>query len=365
MYKKIVKPLFFRMQPETAHNVTIGGLAIAGRVPGAAGVMRALYGADRWPDTSVKLWGLSFPNPVGLAAGLDKDGQAMKMFSAIGFGHVEVGTVTPRPQPGNDKPRLYRLPDDEALINRMGFNNQGADALAKRLERFQRRPVPVMANIGKNKTTPNDAAVDDYLSCLRTLYPYADLFAVNISSPNTPDLRKLQHGSALRELLSAVMQEMEALGQKYDKKRPLLVKLAPDLAPEELEQAVGAIMDSGIDGIIATNTTLRRDGLTHPNAAEAGGLSGKPLAALSTEMIRRIYKMTEGKLPIVGCGGIFTAEDAYEKIRAGASLVQLYTSLIYEGPAVNRRIVRGLSALLKRDGFSRLADAVGVDAATS
>lgn len=365
MYEKLVKPLYFRMQPETAHHLTIGGLSVAGRVPGAAALMHALYGADRWPETSTELWGIRFPNPVGLAAGLDKDGQAMKLFSAIGFGFVEVGTVTPRPQPGNEKPRLFRLPDDEALINRMGFNNRGADELAERLKRFAARSVPIMVNIGKNKTTPNEEAVNDYVSCLRTLYPYTDLFAVNISSPNTPELRKLQHGDALVSLLSAIVQEMGALEQKYNKKLPILVKLAPDLAPEELEQAVEAIRKSGVDGIIATNTTLNREGLVHPNAKETGGLSGKPLAALSTELIRRIYKMTDGKLPIVGCGGIFTAEDAYEKIRAGASLVQLYTSLIYKGPAVNRQIVRGLSDLLKRDGFSRLSDAVGADAATS
>jgi dihydroorotate dehydrogenase len=365
MYKSLLKPVLFRLQPETAHHLMIAGLSAAGAVPGAAGLMHAMYGADDWPDTSTELWGIRFPNPVGLAAGLDKDGRAMKMFSAVGFGFVEVGTVTPRPQPGNEKPRLYRLPEDGALINRMGFNNRGADYLAERLKSFNNRPVPVMVNIGKNKVTPNEKAVDDYLSCLRTLYPHADLFAVNISSPNTPGLRDLQQGDALAELLSAIVQEMAALRQKYNRKLPILVKLAPDLSPGELERAVETICESGVDGIIATNTTLRREGLKSPHASETGGLSGKPLTALSTEMIRRIYGLTLGKLPIIGCGGIFTAEDAYEKIRAGASLVQLYTSLIYEGPAVNRRIVRGLSELLRRDGYSRLSDAVGADAATS
>lgn len=365
MYERAVKPLLFRLQPETAHHLTIGGLSAAGRVPGAKSLMHGLYGADKWTETATALWGIRFPNPVGLAAGLDKDGQAMAMFSAIGFGFVEVGTVTPKPQPGNEQPRLFRLPEDEALINRMGFNNEGAEALAKRLRKFRNRPVPVMVNIGKNKVTPNDEAVGDYLSCLRTLYPWTDIFAVNISSPNTPDLRKLQHGEALQTLLASIVQEMGALEQKYNRKCPILVKLAPDLTMGELEQSVEAIVASGVDGIIATNTTLRRDGLTHPHAAETGGLSGKPLTALSTEMIRRIYRMTEGKLPIVGCGGIFTAEDAYEKIRAGASLLQLYTSLIYKGPAINRNIVRGLSALLERDGFANLSQAVGADAASS
>ena len=362
MYKTIVKPLMFRLQPETAHHLTIGGLSAAERMPGAARLMHALYGADQWPETAVDLWGLHFPNPVGLAAGLDKDGQAVDMFAAIGFGHVEVGTVTPRPQPGNEKPRLFRLPEDGALINRMGFNNRGAGEMAARLARYASRRVPVMVNIGKNKTTPNESAVEDYLDCLRTLYPHADLFAVNISSPNTPGLRDLQQGDALRDLLAAIVEELELLEEKHGAKRPILVKLAPDLAPEELERAVEAICDSGVHGIIATNTTLRRDGLKSPRAAEPGGLSGRPLAALSTDMIRRIRRLTQGKLPIIGCGGIFTAKDAYEKIRAGASLVQLYTSLIYEGPGVVRDIVRGLAGLLKRDGFSRLEEAVGVDA---
>lgn len=365
MYEKVMKPLFFRLQPETAHHLTIGGLSVAGRVPGAASVMRAMYGADRWPETAVELWGIRFPNPVGLAAGLDKDGKAVRMFSSVGFGFVEVGTVTPRPQPGNEKPRLFRLPEDQALINRMGFNNEGAEALAGRLARVKTRTVPIMVNIGKNKTTPNEDAVLDYVSCLRTLYPHADIFAVNISSPNTPGLRDLQHGSALKSLLGAIVQEMEALAQKYNRKIPILVKIAPDLLPDELDETAHAILESGVDGIIATNTTLGRDGLKSANAKETGGLSGKPLTARSTEMIRRIYRLTEGKLPIIGCGGIFAAEDAYEKIRAGASLVQLYTSLIYKGPAVNREVVRGLSELLKRDGFSDLSQAVGVDAATS
>lgn len=365
MYQKIVKPLYFRMNPETAHHLTINGLSAAGKVPGATGLLHAVYRADEWPETGREIWGIRFPNVVGLAAGLDKDGRAMKAFSSIGFGFIEVGTVTPKPQPGNELPRLYRLPSDEALINRMGFNNKGADYLAERLKAHQHRPVPILVNIGKNKVTPNENAVEDYLSCLRTLYPYSDFFAINISSPNTPDLRKLQHGEQLKQLLDAVTQEMDQLKQKYNKALPILVKIAPDLEPEELESIVDTIKQSRVSGIIATNTTLSRDGLTHPNREQAGGLSGKPLRTRSTEVVRSIYRMTEGKLPIIGSGGIFTAEDAYEKIRAGASLVQIYTSLIYKGPGVNREIVKGLAELLRKDGLTDISQAVGLDAASS
>ena len=365
MYQKVMKPIFFRMDPETAHHITIGGLSVAGKVPGATGVLQAMYGTGRRPELETELWGVRFPNPIGLAAGLDKDGQAIKAFSAIGFGFIEVGTVTPKPQPGNELPRLYRLPADQALINRMGFNNKGIDYLAERLKEARTRKIPVVANIGKNKATPNEDAIEDYLACIRTLYPYSDVFAVNISSPNTPDLRKLQHGDELKRLLDAVTQEMDVLKKKYNKELPILVKIAPDLEQDELERIVSTIHSSRVSGIIATNTTLKRDGLTHPNAVQTGGLSGKPLKARAIEVIRSIYKMTEGKLPIVGSGGIFTAEDAYEMIRAGASLVEIYTSLIFKGPGVNREIAKGLSELLKRDGFRHISEAVGTDAASS
>ena len=237
--------------------------------------------------------------------------------------------------------------------------------MANQLSAYRERPVPILVNIGKNKVTPNENAIDDYISCLHTLYPYADLFAVNISSPNTPDLRKLQFGEELKRLLDAVTQEMDQLKKKYNKELPILVKIAPDLEQDELESITDSIASSRVSGIIATNTTLNRDGLTHPNAGQTGGLSGKPLKARSTEVIRSIYKQTGGKLPIMGSGGIFTAEDAYEKIRAGASLVQIYTSMIYKGPSVNKEIVKGLSELLQRDGFSHLSQAIGTDAASS
>ena len=323
-----------------------------------------MYGVEATADLAMELWGIPFPHPIGLAAGLDKNGQAVRAFSSIGFGFIEVGTVTPKPQPGNDLPRLFRLPADEALINRMGFNNLGAEYLANQLDLIQKQQkqrIPIAVNIGKNKLTSNEEAMDDYIACIRILYPYGDFFVVNISSPNTPDLRKLQHGAELRQLLDAVTQEMDVQKQKYHRELPILVKIAPDLADEELEQVVETFSASRISGIIATNTTLSREGLSHPNAKETGGMSGKPLAKRSTEVIRSIYKLTEGRMPIVGVGGVFTAEDAYEKIRAGASLVEIYTALIYCGPGVIGEITKGLSQLLKRDGLTHISEAVGVD----
>lgn len=364
LYRHVLKPGFFKMDPETAHHWTIGGLSAIGKIPGGLNLLDMMYGVQETPDLSMDLWGIRFPHPIGLAAGLDKNGQAVQAFSSIGFGFVEVGTVTPKPQPGNDSPRLFRLPSDEALINRMGFNNLGAEYLAKQLDHIRKQKkqrIPIAVNIGKNKFTSNETAMDDYIACIRILYPYGDFFVVNISSPNTPDLRKLQHGDELRQLLDAVMQEMKVQKEKYHRQLPILVKIAPDLINKELEQVVETISESGISGIIATNTTLSRDGLTHPNSRETGGMSGKPLAKRSTEVIRSIYKLTDGRIPIIGSGGVFTAEDAYEKIRAGASLVEIYTSLIYKGPGVNLEITRGLSELLKRDGFTHISEAVGID----
>lgn len=323
--------------------------------------MRSMYGVGETPDLAVDLFGLHFPTPVGLAAGLDKNAAAVEGFSSIGFGFMEVGTVTPKGQPGNDRPRLFRLPPDEALLNRMGFNNEGAEAMADRLSRLKSKPVPVAVNIGKNKVTPNERAYEDYQACLRTLYPYGDFFVVNISSPNTPDLRNLQYGSELSSLIAHIMEEMRLQAQKHGTSKPILVKIAPDVSDEELEMMVNALSASGISGIIATNTTIGREGLTHPNQKETGGISGKPLRARSTEVVSRVYRQTAGKLPIIGSGGIFSAEDAYEKIRAGASLVEIYTALIYEGPEVNRRLHAGLRELLRRDGFSHISEAVGAD----
>lgn len=350
------------MGPEQAHHVLIEGMSLAKKIPGIRSLMRSMYGVSPSPELSSELWGIHFPNPIGLAAGMDKDAQAVPMFSSIGFGFIEVGTVTPKPQPGNEQPRVFRLPTDSALINRMGFNNKGAEAMAESLQKVHNRTVPVAVNIGKNKNTPNEQAADDYQACIRQLYPYGNFFVVNISSPNTPDLRKLQHGEELSSLLSAVMEEMNRQKEKYKgSDKPVLVKIAPDLDDPELESIINTIMKSGVSGVIATNTTLAREGLTHRHAVESGGLSGLPMKERSTEVIRKIYKMTAGKLPIIGSGGVFSSEDAYEKIRAGACLVEVYTGLIYEGPYINKKLNKGLRELLKQDGFTHISQAVGAD----
>ncbi|BFT70565.1 quinone-dependent dihydroorotate dehydrogenase [Paenibacillus sp. P36] len=362
LYKKLAKPILFRMDPEKAHHLTIDGLSAVTRFPGGAQLLKSMYGVQNSPLMNQRIWGLEFANPVGLAAGLDKNAKAVKGFSQLGFGFMEVGTITPKPQPGNELPRLFRLPEDKALINRMGFNNVGTDEMACNLQQTGKRDIPVAINIGKNKTTPNEQAEEDYRACIRELYTYGDFFVVNISSPNTPDLRNLQHGNDLKRLLDAVTAEMQLQQKKNgDAGKPVLVKIAPDLTDDELELTVHTIKDSGVSGIIATNTTLSRAGLLHANRSQAGGLSGSPLTQRSTEVIRRVYQLTEGKLPIIGAGGIFTAKDAYDKIRAGASLVEVYTGLIYEGPGILTNINRGLQDLLKKDGYTHISQAIGAD----
>lgn len=359
LYRNIFKPVLFRMDPEKAHHLVIGGLGAGVRIPGTLAAMQSMYGITSTPDMTTELFGITFPGPVGLAAGLDKNAQAAAGLSASGFGFMEVGTVTPKPQPGNEQPRLFRLPSDRALINRMGFNNEGAWAMADRLRHLVDHPIPIAVNIGKNKVTPNEEAAEDYKACISELYTYADFFVVNISSPNTPDLRNLQHGNELKELLAEVMQEMNAQAQNHGTSKSVLVKIAPDVSDAELEYMVETIRQSGAAGIIATNTTLSRDGLTHNHAGETGGLSGRPLTERSTEIISRVYRQTEGKLPIIGCGGIFSSEDAYDKIKAGSSLVEIYTSFIYEGPQITRRLHNGIRELMQRDGFAHISEAVG------
>jgi dihydroorotate dehydrogenase len=359
---RIAKSLLFRMDPEAAHHLIVDGIGAASRVPGTLPLLSAIWGVRETPDLAVDLFGFHFSHPVGLAAGLDKNAKAAAGFSRIGLSFLEVGTVTPLGQPGNEQPRLFRLPPDEALINRMGFNNEGADAMALRLGRLRRRRIPLAVNIGKNKNTPNANAADDYRACLQKLYPYGDFFVVNISSPNTPDLRALQHGDELKTLLAAVKDEVNAQADRHgDAAKPILVKIAPDNTEEQLAYMAEAIIRSGMSGIIATNTTISRQGLTHSDAGQAGGLSGRPLSLRSTEVIRSLYKITQGKLPIIGSGGIFDGDDAYDKIRAGASLVEVYTALIYRGPGVIREIHKRLRLRLKEDGFTRITQAVGAD----
>jgi len=340
----LLRPLLFLLGPELAHHLGMLALRLLGRLP----FLR------RRLDTTglaVEIAGLRFPHPVGLAAGLDKDAVAVRGLWALGFGAVEIGTVTPRPQPGNPRPRLFRLPAHRALINRMGFNNQGAERAARRLARLPRpRPAPLGVNVGKNKDTRLDESERDYVACADALGAHADYLVVNTSSPNTPGLRSLQEPERLSSLLRSVRARTE---------KPVFLKIAPDLDDEGIDAAVDVAIAEGVVGLIATNTTVERP-IDDPRAGEAGGLSGAPLAARSTEVIRRAYRRAAGRLAIVGVGGIFTADDAYAKIRAGASLIQVYTGFIYEGPSLVARLVAGLRERLARDGLS-LGEAVGRD----
>ena len=303
--------------------------------------------------------GMQFPTPIGLAGGFDKAARALRAWPALGFGFVEVGTVTALSQPGNPRPRVFRLPEDEALINRLGFNSPGALAVAARLAAVRRSrpyPIPLGVNIGKSAAVPTEDALADHLFSLELLHPYADFLVVNVSSPNTPGLRGLQRRNALTLLLDGLSRRNHSLGPK-----PLFVKIAPDLREAELEDVAGAL-EGRVQGIVATNTTLRRNDLRSAARTEAGGLSGRPLSADATHVIRAIFRLTKGRVPIIGVGGVFTAEDAYTKIKAGATLVELYTGFVYGGPGTPRRIARGLQGLLARDGFETLTQAVGVEA---
>lgn len=350
----LLRTVLFRLDPERAHDLAERALAC---VPTWAA--RRLRPAPP-PQLAIRCLGLSFDGPVGLAAGFDKGEVILPGPFALGFSHVEIGTVTPRAQPGHARPRLFRLPEHRAIVNRMGFNNAGAEVCAARL---MARPAaarlgPVGVNVGKNKATPNEEAEADYLACIDRLHAHADYLVVNISSPNTPGLRQLQERARLERLLGACTARLRARAPG----KPLLVKLAPDLSPEAIDEAVDVALAVGAAGIVATNTTLSREGVEgHPRSGEAGGLSGAPLGRRSTEVIRRCHARAGGRLVIVGCGGVMSAEDAYAKIRAGASLVQVYTGFIFGGPCFVRRINAGLASLLARDGFRTLAEAVGAD----
>ncbi|WP_435196920.1 quinone-dependent dihydroorotate dehydrogenase [Natronomonas sp. EA1] len=342
------KPLLFALPAETAHGLGHAVLDIVQDTP----IETRL--ADRYtvrdPRLEVEAFGQSFPNPVGVAAGFDKNAEIPNALAALGFGHVEVGGVTAEAQAGNPKPRMFRLREDEALINRMGFNNHGADAIGPRLERVD-CPVPLGVNIGKSKSAPLDSAEDDYLYTFERVRAGGDYFVVNVSSPNTPGLRELQN----REALTRILGTLQDAGAS-----PLLVKLSPNLTEAAIEDALSVVDDLDLDGVIATNTsTDRPDSLVSKNRDEEGGLSGKPIENEATAMIRFVAERTD--VPVVGVGGISDAEGAYEKIRAGASVVQLYTGLVYEGPAIARDINRGLLHLLERDGFDSIEDAVGAD----
>lgn len=329
----LLRPLLFLLSPERAHKVTFSLLELAKHVPGAL----ALVGGKRPPkNAAVEVMGLHFPGPVGLAAGMDKDAKHVDALGRIGFGHVEIGTVTPLPQSGNERPRLFRLKPDRALINRMGFNNEGVVAAAARLK--ERVPgIIVGGNIGKNKVTPNEQAVDDYVKCFEALHPVVDYFVVNVSSPNTPGLRALQEKGPLLEILSRLNSLNGSMGR-----RPLLLKIAPDLTNEQLDDVISVVKESGIQGVVATNTTIDRDGLNTSKAVldaiGAGGLSGAPVRKRSTAVLKYLRAGLPKPFVIVGVGGIDSAEAAMEKLDAGADLVQVYTGLVYEGPALLKRI---------------------------
>ncbi|MDS4025897.1 MAG: quinone-dependent dihydroorotate dehydrogenase [Candidatus Contendobacter sp.] len=332
----LLRALLFQLDPETAHDWTRMMLHLPGVGPLARITALGIPNAPR------RVMGIDFPNPVGLAAGLDKDGECIPIWRALGFGFVEIGTVTPRPQPGNPKPRLFRLPRAQALINRMGFNNQGVDRLVERLRRVNGSGV-LGINIGKNADTPVERAADDYLLGLRKVYPWASYVAVNISSPNTPGLRDLQYGAALDRLLEALKTEQARLAVEHGRYVPLAIKIAPDIADADLPTVGQALMRHELDAVIATNTTFSRVGVEKlPHAQETGGLSGAPLMTRSTTVVERLREIFAGKLPIIAVGGILSGADAAAKIAAGASLVQLYTGFIYRGPELIREAVKAL-----------------------
>lgn len=333
MFYKIAQKFMFQMDPELAHNLAIGSLKSTGNSP-----LNCFYAQNIKP-APVTMMGLTFPNPVGLAAGMDKDGECIDAFHAMGFGHIEVGTVTPRPQPGNDKPRCFRLKPAKAIINRMGFNNKGVDNLVANLKAAKSNAM-VGVNIGKNKDTPVEQGKEDYLICMDKVYPYAAYIAVNISSPNTPGLRSLQYGDLLDDLLGSLKQKQKDLAEKHGKYVPIALKIAPDLSSEEIEKIADALIRSEFDAAIATNTTLTRDGVSGLlNANEAGGLSGKPLNSLSTLVIKQLADCLKGQIPIIGVGGINCAEDALDKLDAGAEMVQIFSGFIYQGPKLIKDIV--------------------------
>jgi dihydroorotate dehydrogenase len=336
----LLRPFLFRLEAETAHEWTVKLL----RIGHGLGLLNP-KSEIRNPKSSVQILGLNFPNALGLAAGMDKSASAVDAWLACGFGFVEVGTLTPRPQPGNPKPRLFRLIQHDAIINRMGFNNPGIQAAVRRLEQRKRTGI-VGVNIGKNFDTPNETAVDDYVTCLRAAYSVADYIAVNISSPNTKGLRDLQAEEPIRRLVGTLKEEQGKLQTQHGKHTPLLVKIAPDLDAVQIEMLARVFAEHHLDGVIATNTTITRQGVeTHKLAAETGGLSGAPLTQRSTEVIRALRAALPEKMPIIGVGGILSAENALEKLGAGASLVQIYTGLVYRGPELVSQCVKAASGI--------------------
>ena len=335
MYRYLIKPILFIGDPEWIHYFTFSLIKLVNKIPGISQLIRLLYEVNH-PKLERELFGIKFKNPIGLAAGFDKDAKLFEELSNFGFGFIEIGTLTPKPQQGNSKKRLFRLPKDQGLINRMGFNNEGVEAAIPRLNK--NKNIIIGGNIGKNKATPNKNAVNDYRICFNALYPFVDYFVVNVSSPNTPNLRDLQEKEPLTELLNT----LQDLNQSKEKPKPILLKIAPDLNKDQLMDIIDIIKKTNIAGVIATNTTLSRNGLLSSNQIESGGLSGKPLKDKSTEVIRFLVEKSKKAFPIIGVGGIHKPKDAIEKLNAGADLIQLYTGFVYEGPAVVKRINRAI-----------------------
>jgi dihydroorotate dehydrogenase len=362
LYKNLVRPLLFRGDPEATHERT---LALLSNLTPLEGLLDRLFSVHDL-RLEVRFGPLTFANPVGLAAGFDKNATAVRTMAAFGFGFVEIGAVTALAQPGNPKPRLYRLPEDQALINRLGFNNEGAAKIADRLKELRSRrcplKLPLGINLGRSKIVETKDAVADFLSAFEQLFPYGDFFTLNVSSPNTPQLRDLQERSLLSALLRAIQQKNRELAARGGTAaKPVLVKIAPDMEFAQVDDIVEVSIAEKIGGIIATNATAFLRETLASRSQEPGGLSGRPLRALATSFVRHLYRTVDKKLPIIGVGGIFTAEDAYEKIKAGASAVQIYTGFVYEGPAAVKHINEGLLKLIERDGYSSVADAVGTD----
>ena len=338
MLYRAVRPLLFALDPERAHGLSLKSLDVLARL-GAASLA-----ATRAPRVPVRVMGLDFPNPVGLAAGLDKNGEHIDGLAALGFGFLEIGAVTPRAQPGNARPRLFRLPEAEALVNRLGFNNRGVDALVENIRGSGYRGV-LGVNIGRNFDTPNERAAEDYIACLRKVYPHASFVTANVSSPNTRDLRALQHPDHFDGLIAALAAERDALAKRYGNRVPLAIKISPDIDDAGIEAIADRVGARGIDAVIATNTTVSREGVAHlPASREQGGLSGAPLKALATAVVAKLRRALPASVAIIGVGGIASAADAREKLDAGASLVQLYTALVYRGPRLVGEIVRGLAS---------------------
>lgn len=338
----LIKPLLFRLEAEHSHNLTMAFLGLVSRSQLALRLFRG-YGRQRMPALPCQLAGMSFPNPLGLAAGLDKDARAFPALAALGFGWIELGTVTPMPQAGNATPRMFRLQSDEALINRMGFNNAGLEVFARNVKRLRHNTDSIIGiNIGKNAQTPIEQAADDYLTSLDTVYELADYIAVNISSPNTKSLRELQNAKYLQDFLGKLRIHRDELASRHGRTTPLVLKIAPDLTADEIQVIAEAVLAQRFDAVIATNTTISRPAGSNPLYEESGGLSGRPLRNLSTVAISQLHQALGESVPIIGAGGIQSAGDVIEKLRAGAQMVQIYTGLIYQGPAIVRRILRGL-----------------------